>query len=81
MELSKIHELNDSELKAEEAKAGEQIFRVRFDKSLGNTEGIRKLRELKKDIARIKTVARQRELGHAAPVAAAPVKSRKAKKA
>ena len=82
MELSKIHELNDTELKAEEAKTGEQLFRIRFEKSLGNTEGIRKLRELKKDIARIKTVARQRTLGHAAPqAAAAPSKSRKAKKA
>lgn len=73
MELSKIHELNDTELKTEEAKAGEQLFRVRFDKSLGNTEGIRKLRELKKDIARMKTVARQRQL------AQAPAKQQKAK--
>lgn len=73
MELSKIHELDDAGLKAEEAKAGEQLFRVRFDKSLGNSEGIRKLRELKKDIARIKTVVRQRQL------AQAPSKQQKAK--
>ncbi len=63
MDISKINELNDAELKAEETKAGEQLFRVRFEKGLGNTEGIRKLRELKKDIARIKTVVRQRQLG------------------
>ena len=62
MNISKVVELNDAELKAEEAKAGEQLFRVRFEKGLGNTEGIRKLRELKKDIARFKTVARQRQL-------------------
>ena len=80
MELSKIHELNGTELKAEEAKAGEQLFRVRFDKGLGNVDGVRKLRELKKDIARIKTVARQRELRDAASVAAVAPAKRKAKK-
>lgn len=81
MELSKIHELNETELKAQEAQTGEQLFRIRFEKSLGNTEGIRKLRELKKDIARMKTVTRQRQLGHSAPEQAAPIKARKAKKA
>jgi large subunit ribosomal protein L29 len=83
MELSKIHEMNESELKTQEAQTGEQLFRIRFQKSLGNTEGLKKLRELKKDIARIKTVSRQRELGHAtAPTeSAAPKKTRKAKKA
>ena len=83
MELSKIHEMHEGELKTQEAQTGEQLFRIRFQKSLGNTEGLKKLRELKKDIARIKTVARQRELGHVtAPVeSAAPKKTRKAKKA
>ncbi len=82
MEISKIHELNESELKMQETQTGEQLFRIRFQKSLGNTEGIKKLRELRKDIARIKTVARQRELGQAtAPTeSAAPAKkTRKAK--
>ena len=83
MELSKIKEFTDSELKTQEAQAGEQLFRVRFQKSLGDTAGVNKLRELKKDIARIKTVARQRALGHVtAPTeSAAPAKKTKAKKA
>jgi large subunit ribosomal protein L29 len=84
MELDKIRNLSDEELKSEQAKAGEQLFRIRFQKSLGNSEGIKKLRTLKLDIARIKTVARERQLGVAQPaaVAAAPVKStrKKAKK-
>ena len=84
MELDKIRNLSDEELKSEQAKAAEQLFRIRFQKSLGNTEGIKKLRTLKLDVARIKTVARERELGavKAAPVAAAPAKStrKKAKK-
>ncbi len=72
MEFEKIHNLNDDELKVEQAKAGEQLFRIRFQKSLGNTEGIKKLRSLKLDIARIQTVARQRSL--AVELAAAPKK-------
>ncbi|WP_263376593.1 50S ribosomal protein L29 [Granulicella aggregans] len=62
MELKKIRGLSDEELKTEQAKAGEQIFRIRFQKSLGNQEGIKKLRVLKTDIARIKTIARERTL-------------------
>lgn len=74
MEITKIKELNDAELKAEEAKAGEQLFRVRFEKGLGNVEGVRKLRQLKKDIARMKTVARQRQLEQT-PAASQKVKA------
>ena len=62
MELTKIRSLSDEELKTEQAKAGEQIFRIRFQKSLGNQEGIKKLRVLTTDIARIKTIARERTL-------------------
>jgi large subunit ribosomal protein L29 len=84
MELDKIRNLSDEELKSEQAKAGEQLFRIRFQKSLGNSEGLKKLRTLKLDVARIKTVARERQLGVAKPaaVAAAPAKSnrKKAKK-
>jgi large subunit ribosomal protein L29 len=91
MELEKIRTLNEEELKAEQAKAGEQLFRLRFQQSLGNQEGIKKLRGLKLDIARIQTVARERTLSAeraANPVVknAAPAKStrtarKKAKKA
>jgi len=62
MELEKIRTLNEEELKTEQAKAGEQLFRLRFQQSLGNNEGIKKLRGLKLDIARIQTVARERTL-------------------
>jgi large subunit ribosomal protein L29 len=84
MELDKIRNLSDDELKGEQTKAAEQLFRIRFQKSLGNNEGIKKLRTLKLDVARIKTVARERQLGVAKPaaVAVAPAKStrKKAKK-
>jgi large subunit ribosomal protein L29 len=62
MELEKIRGLSDEELKAEEAKTAEQLFRIRFAKSLGKQEGVGKIKSLKLDIARFKTVARQRTL-------------------
>ena len=77
MELEKIRNLTDDELTSQQTKAAEQLFRLRFQKSLGNNEGIKKLRVLKLDIARIKTVARERTVSAekiASPkaVAAAP---------
>ena len=47
MNFEKISNLSDEELKSEQAKAGEQLFRIRFQKSLGNNDGIKKLRALK----------------------------------
>jgi large subunit ribosomal protein L29 len=72
MELEKIRNLSDEELTSQQAKAAEQLFRLRFQKSLGNNEGIKKLRVMKLDIARIKTVARERTL--AAEKAASPAR-------
>jgi large subunit ribosomal protein L29 len=63
MELEKIRNFSDGELITEEKKAAEQLFRLRFQMKLGQNEGVKKLRELKKDIARIKTISRERELG------------------
>jgi large subunit ribosomal protein L29 len=65
MELEQIRNLSDEELKAEEAKAGEQLFRIRFAKSLGKQEGVGKIKTLKIDIARFKTIARQRQIAAA----------------
>jgi large subunit ribosomal protein L29 len=80
MEIEKIRNLTDEELVSQQTKSAEQLFRLRFQKSLGNNEGIKKLRVLKLDIARIKTIARERQVtaGKAAApaaVAAAPAAS------
>ena len=82
MELEKIRNLSDGELKTEEQKAAEQLFRLRFQVSLGQNEGVKKLRGLKKDIARIKTIVRERELNlHGeAPKAESSVPVKTAKK-
>ena len=55
MELEKIRNLTDEELTSQQTKAAEQLFRIRFAKSLGKQEGLKNLRTLKLDIARIKT--------------------------
>jgi large subunit ribosomal protein L29 len=63
MELEKIRNLSDEELAHQEKTTSEQLFRLRFQVSLGQNDGVKKLRQLRKEIAQIKTVARERELG------------------
>jgi large subunit ribosomal protein L29 len=63
MELTKIRNLSDDELRHQEKTSAEQLFRLRFQVSLGQNDGVKKLRQLRKEIAQIKTVARERELG------------------
>ena len=63
MELAKIRSLSDDELLHHEKTSGEQLFRLRFQVSMGQNDGVKKLRQLRKEIAQIKTIARERELG------------------
>src|SRR5450631_2606629 len=63
METEKIRNLNDDELVRQEKTSAEQLFRLRFQMKLGQNEGVKKLRGLRKDVARIRTIARERELG------------------
>ena len=63
MELAKIRSLSDDELLHQEKTFGEQLFRLRFQVSMGQNDGVKKLRQLRKEIAQIKTVSRERELG------------------
>ena len=63
MELEKIRNLSDEELAHQEKTTSEQLFRLRFQVSLGQNDGVKKLRALRKEIAQIKTVAKERELG------------------
>jgi large subunit ribosomal protein L29 len=55
--------LSDDELRHQEKTSAEQLFRLRFQVSMGQNDGVKKLRQLRKEIAQIKTVARERELG------------------
>ena len=63
MELNKIRAMSDDELMAHGKTSAEQLFRLRFQVSMGQNDGVKKLRQLRKEIAQIKTVARERALG------------------
>ena len=79
IELDKIE---DSVLIEELKKAKEELFNLRFQSATGQLESHGRLRAVKRDIARIYTIIRERELGiRAAAVAPAAKPATKAKKA
>ncbi len=63
MKTTRVRELGAAELQDETRKASEQLFRLRFQLKLGQNEGVKRLQELKKTVARIKTIERERALG------------------
>ena len=58
-----LDELNDVDLEAKLREAKEELFNLRFQSATGQLESHGRLRTVKKDIARIYTVVRERELG------------------
>ena len=60
--IEKYREMNSDELAVQERELAEQIFRLRFQISAGQAEGLKKLREAKKDFARVKALLREAEL-------------------
>jgi large subunit ribosomal protein L29 len=62
MKLEKIRELTDAELQAELTKMKTELFNLRFQHVTGQLENPIKMRDVKRDIARVKTVIREKEL-------------------
>ena len=62
MKPQKVRDLDDAELKNQLREMDEQIFRLQFQMSMGQMEGLKKVRAMRKDRARIYTVLREREL-------------------
>ena len=58
-----LDEMNDVDLESELREAKEELFNLRFQAATGQLESHGRLRSVKKDIARIYTVVRERELG------------------
>ncbi|BBH17906.1 50S ribosomal protein L29 [Nocardioides baekrokdamisoli] len=58
-----LEELNDVDLASKLKEAKEELFNLRFQAATGQLESHGRLRTIKKDIARIYTVLRERELG------------------
>jgi large subunit ribosomal protein L29 len=63
MNIEKIRNLGPDEMLHQQREAADQLFRLKFQLKMGQTTGLKKMRELRKDLARIKTIARERELG------------------
>jgi len=61
-----VREMSADELRAREHELQEQLFRLRFQKSIGQLDNALKIRETRRDIARVKTVLRQRRAQAAA---------------
>jgi large subunit ribosomal protein L29 len=72
--IEKIREAGVNELEAQQKELTEQIFRLRFQLTTGQAEALKRLRESKKDLARVKTLLRANELQAPAKSAPAQVK-------
>jgi large subunit ribosomal protein L29 len=60
--IEKIREAGVNELEAQQKELTEQIFRLKFQLSTGQAEALKRLRESKKDLARVKTLLRAHEI-------------------
>jgi large subunit ribosomal protein L29 len=60
--IEKIREAGPEELQAQHKELTEQIFRLRFQLTTGQAEALKRLREAKKDLARVNTLLRAQEL-------------------
>jgi large subunit ribosomal protein L29 len=61
VKIDEIRELGADELKGKEKELQEQLFRLRLQKSIGQLDNALKIRETRRDIARVKTVLRQKQ--------------------
>jgi len=62
MKADKVRILTDEELGTQERELSDQLFKLKFQLNMGQTESLKKMRGLRKDIARMKTIARERVL-------------------
>ena len=61
MKVAEVRELTVDDLRLREKDLGDQLFRLRIQKSMGQLEAPLKLRLVRRDLAKVKTVLRERE--------------------
>ena len=66
MKVGEFRDLHVDELRQKEKELDDQLFRLRIQKSMGQLEAAHKLKELRRDLARLKTVLREKETAPAA---------------
>ena len=62
LEVDKYRDLQDDDLQVETARLKESLFRLNFKLALGEVDAIKKMRQEKKSLARIRTLVREREI-------------------
>ncbi len=62
MKAQKVRDQDTTELERQLRDMDEQIFRLQFQMNMGQTDGLKKFRGIKKDRARIYTILREREM-------------------
>ena len=60
MKVSEVRDLHVDELREREKEMNDQLFRLRIQKSMGQLEAAHKLKSLRRDLARVKTVLREK---------------------
>ena len=65
MKSQRIRDLDDQELRRQLAEMEEQKFRLKFQMSMGQMDGLKKVRAMRKTRARILTILREREMAGA----------------
>jgi large subunit ribosomal protein L29 len=60
--IDKLRDFGEPELIARERELAEQVFRLRFQLTTGQAEAVGRLRSARKDLARVKTLLRERQL-------------------
>ena len=65
MKIGEIRDLGVDDLQARAKDLDDQLFRLRIQKSMGQLEAPAKVRELRRDLARVKTILREKEQAQA----------------
>ena len=63
MKIGEFRDLGADELKQREKDLADQLFRLRIQKSMGQLEAPAKVRGVRRDLARIKTILREKTVG------------------
>lgn len=59
-ELDRYRDMGDEEIRAETARLRESLFRLKFKLALGEVDAVKRIRQERKSLARLETLARQR---------------------
>jgi large subunit ribosomal protein L29 len=63
MKPSEFRELSDEEMETKETELKDQLFKLRFQHAVGQLENTMRLKDIKRDLARIYTIRKEREKG------------------